>query len=158
MTHLTAAGVYTSRQISLLRYSWLITCLFSTLKQSVKQAKRYLRGVTKLLYMRDIFETSHIRVRVVYGGHRLRTKSTSWVLASFAHEFRFLSRCYFDVEGRNSSLNFTLMASFNCRVSEFRFLSRCYFDVEGRNSSLNFTLMASFNCRVSRWQMASSLD
>ena len=30
-----------------------------------------------LKIMRDIFETSHIRVRLVYGGHGLRTKSTS---------------------------------------------------------------------------------
>ena len=42
------------------------------LKQSVKQAKRYLRDVTKVFYMRDIFETSQIRLRVVYGGHRIK--------------------------------------------------------------------------------------
>ena len=28
----------------------------------------------KVLKMRDIFETLHVRVDVVYGGHRLRTK------------------------------------------------------------------------------------
>ena len=56
----------------MLRYSWLITCLFSTLKQSVEQVKRYLRDVTKVFYMRDIFETSQIRLRVVYGGHRIK--------------------------------------------------------------------------------------
>ena len=34
---LTAAGVYKSRQISLLRYTWLIICLISTSNQRVKQ-------------------------------------------------------------------------------------------------------------------------
>ena len=42
--------------------------------QSVKQAERYIWGVTKVLKMRDIFETLHVRVDIVYGGHRLGTK------------------------------------------------------------------------------------
>ena len=71
---------------------------------------KWSKSMTKVFYMRDILKTLHIRVRVVYGGQRLRTKSTSWVLVSFAHEFQFLSPCYFDVEGRNSSSNFPLMA------------------------------------------------
>ena len=38
----------------------------------MEQVKRYLRDVTKVFYMRDIFETSQIRLRVVYGGHRIK--------------------------------------------------------------------------------------
>ena len=76
----------------------------------MKKPERYLRGVTKVLYMGDIFETLYVRVCVVYGGHRLRTKSTSWVLISFSHEFRFLSPCYFDVEGRNMGALYHLVS------------------------------------------------
>ena len=76
----------------------------------MKKPERYLRGVTKVLYMGDIFETLYGRVCVVYGGHRLRTKSTSWVLISFSHEFPFLSPCYFDVEGRNMGALYHLVS------------------------------------------------
>ena len=60
--------------------------------------------------MGDIFETLYVRVCVVYGGHRLRTKSTSWVLISFSHEFRFFSPYYFDVEGRNMGALYHLVS------------------------------------------------
>ena len=43
----------------------------------MKKPERYLRGVTKVLYMGDIFETLYVRVCVVYGGHRLRAELSS---------------------------------------------------------------------------------
>ena len=44
---------------------------------SVFDLKAKCEASEKVSAMRDIFETSHIRLRVVYGDHRLRTKSTS---------------------------------------------------------------------------------
>ena len=61
--------------------------------------------------MRDILKHYIYEYLFNDGGHGLRNKSTSLVLVRFAHEFRFLSPCCFDVGGRNSSSNFTLMAS-----------------------------------------------
>ena len=46
------------------------------------------------------FETSHMSMCCVWWS-QIKTKSTSWVLWSFSHEFRFLSPCYFYVKGKN---------------------------------------------------------
>ena len=109
---------------------------------SVFDLKAKCEASEKVSTMRDIFETPHIRLRVVYVGHRLRTKSTSWVLVSSAHEFWILSPCYFDVEGRNSSSNFTFsLVSYPFHIDE------CNDDSHVCDSNANCTnTNGSYNC------------